>query len=172
MTPDQLRQVMPYSAGKVDYFAQSLTDAMVEFHIVTSRRRAAFLAQVAHESGELRFVRELGSGVTYEGRADLGNTQQGDGARYKGGGLLQITGRANYAACGGTLGVDLVGNPSLIETAPIASRSAAWFWDTHGLNALADADKFGAITKVINGGFNGLDERLRYWLTARKVEGL
>ena len=172
MTADELRAVMPYSAGKVAEFAQPLTDAMAEFNIATARRRAAFLAQVAHESGELRFLRELSSGVQYEGRADLGNDQSGDGARYKGGGLLQITGRANYRAAAGALGVPLEANPSLIETAPIAARSAAWLWSSRGLNELADADKFGEITRRINGGYNGLDARLGYWLAARKVENI
>ena len=172
MTPDQLRRIMPSSAGNVDRFAEPITAAMSEFAIATSRRRAAFLAQCAHESGELRYLRELASGVTYEGRADLGNTQPGDGARYKGGGLLQITGRANYRACGAALGVDLEGQPSLIETADVAARSAAWFWQTRKLNELADVDRFGEITRAINGGFSHLDERIRYWLTARAVEGL
>lgn len=172
MTADELRQVMPYSAGRVDAFVQPLTDAMAEFAINTTRRRAAFLAQVAHESGELRFLRELSDGKQYEGRGDLGNDQPGDGPRYKGGGLLQITGRANYRAAGAELSVPLEANPTLIETPPVAARTAAWFWDLKGLNELADADKFGEITRRINGGYTGLDERLRYWLTARKAEGL
>lgn len=172
MTPDELRQVMPYSAGQVNLFAQPLTDAMTEFAINTSRRRSAFLAQVAQESGELRWLRELSSGVQYEGRSDLGNTQPGDGARFKGGGLLMITGRSNFTACGQALGVTLDAQPTLIETAPIAARSAAWFWNLKGLNTLADTDMFGEITHRINGGYNGLDARLRYWLAARKAEGL
>lgn len=163
---------MPYSAGRVFDFAGPLTAAMAEFEIVLPRRRAAFLAQVAHESGELRYTRELATGQAYERREDLGNNEPGDGPLYKGGGLLQITGRVNYAACGKALDVPLIGNPSLIETPPIAARSAAWFWKTKGLNALADVDRFGEITRLINGGFNGLDARLRYWLDARKLEGL
>lgn len=176
MTPDDLRKVMPFSAGRVDTFAQPLTDAMQEFQITTSRRRAAFLAQVAHESGELRYLRELASGQEYEPPSErakgLGNTEPGDGPRYKGGGLIQITGRANYHACGVELGVPLEDQPTLIETPAVACRSAAWFWETRGLNALADADQFGEITRKINGGYNGLDQRIRYWLEARKVEGL
>jgi putative chitinase len=172
MTPDELRKLMPYSAGQAATYAQPLTAAMTEFEIVTARRRAAFLAQVAHESGELRYVREIASGQTYEGRTDLGNVNPGDGPRYRGGGLLQRTGRANYIACGEAIGQPLEATPSLIESAPIASRAAAWYWRAKGLNALADADRFGEITRLINGGYNGLDARLRYWLEARKAERL
>lgn len=172
MSPDELRRVMPYSAGKVELFVQPLTAAMDEFDINTPRRRAAFLAQVAHESGEFRYLRELSSGTQYEGRADLGNTQPGDGPRYKGGGLLQITGRAIYQACGAELNVPLEQNPSLIETSAVASRSAAWFWNLRELNTLADTDQFGEITRKINGAYNGLDARIRYWLEARRAEGL
>jgi putative chitinase len=172
MTPEDLRRIMPASVGLVASFAEPLTAAMTEWGIATGRRRAAFLAQCAHESGELRYLREIASGVTYEGRTDLGNIVAGDGARFKGGGLLQITGRANYREAGTALGLDLENQPTLIETPIGASRSAAWFWQRHGLNALADADRFGEITKVINGGYSGLDARLRYWLAARAVERL
>lgn len=182
MTPDDLRKIMPYSAGKVDLFAQPLNDAMAQFEINTARRRAAFIAQVAHESGELHWLRELASGAAYEParpgapvneRAkELGNIYPGDGPKYRGGGLLQITGRTQYLACGKELGVDLVAQPDLVETPAIAAKSAAWFWSVRGLNELADTDHFGEITRRINGGYNGLDERLFYWLEARKVEGL
>lgn len=172
MTLDDLRQVMPYSAGRAEAFLQPLEAAMAEFAINTGRRRAAFLAQVAHESGELRYTRELGDGQGYEGRADLGNTEPGDGPRFKGRGLIQITGRANYKACGQALGLDLVANPSLLEVPAGACRSAAWFWSLRKLNELADEEAFGTITHKINGGYNGLDDRLRYWLRARKVENL
>jgi putative chitinase len=172
MNAEQLRAVMPYSAGRVDIFVQPLSAAMQEFGIVTARRQAAFLAQVAHESGELRYTRELASGEAYEGRTDLGNTDPGDGPRFKGRGLLQITGRANYAACAQALDMTLIMNPSLLEVPIGAARSAGWFWRTHGCNELADGDKFGAITKTINGGYTHLDERLAYWLRARKAVGL
>lgn len=169
MTPEELRIVMPYSAGRVEAFAKPLTAAMDEFGINTAKRKASFVAQIAHESGELRFTREIGTGELYEGRKDLGNTEPGDGPRYKGRGLIQVTGRANYATCGKALGLDLISNPSLLEVPDGACRSAGWFWKTNGLNELADADKFGAVTKRINGGYSALDERIRYWLVARSV---
>lgn len=172
MTLDELRQIMPYSAGRAETFLQPLLAAMAEFGISTARRRAAFLAQVAHESGELRYTRELADGLGYEGRKDLGNTEPGDGPLFKGRGLLQVTGRANYEACGKALNLPLITNPSLLEVPVGACRSAGWTWSTRGLNALADDEAFGTITHKINGGYNGLDDRLRYWLRARKVENL
>lgn len=176
MTADELRKVMPYTAGRADAFATPLTAAMSEFGIATARRRAAFLAQVAEESGELRYMRELASGLAYdppsERATELGNIATGDGPLFKGGGLLMLTGRANYTKCGEALGINLIGQPTLIETPPVACRAAAWFWKTRDLNTLADADRFGEITRLINGGYNGLDARLRYWLDARKAEAL
>lgn len=172
MTPDQLRKVMPYSASRLDAFVKPLIDAMAEFGITTSRRQSAFIAQVAHESGELRYVLETADGSAYEARADLGNTFPGDGPFFKGRGLLQITGRTNYAACGKALGLALLVTPSLLEVPAGACRSAGWFWQTHGLNELADTDQFFAITKRINGGYTHGDKRLAYYLVARKELGL
>ncbi len=168
----QLLAIMPLGGSRISTFVQPLNDAMDEFAIATDERSAAFIAQVAHESGELRYTRELADGTAYEGRSDLGNTESGDGPRYRGRGLLQITGRANYGRCASALGLDLLVHPELLEAPGAACRSAGWFWRTHGLNELADGDRFGAITKAINGGFNHLDERLAYWLRARKAVGL
>ena len=155
----QIVQIMPYSVKRVGSFIAPLNAAMQEFHINSPTRQAAFLAQIAHESGELRFVKEIASGSAYEGRKDLGNTQPGDGMKYKGRGLIQITGRNNYADCGKSLGVDLITNPELLETNDLACRSAAWFWASHGLNDLADKGDFDRITRRINGGTNGARER-------------
>ena len=172
MTPEQIRAVMPYTAGAADTFAQPLTAAMQEFAITTAKRQAAFLAQVAEESGELRYLRELADGSAYEGRADLGNVDPGDGQRYRGRGLLMITGRTNYEACGRALGLTLVLNPSLLETPLAACRSAAWFWQMRGLNELADSEAFGSICHRINGGYLGLDARIRYYIVARRTLGI
>ena len=115
---------------------------MNRYGIVGTARVAAFIAQVGHESGQLRYVREIwgptAQQLTYEGRADLGNTVKGDGSKYHGRGLIQITGRANYAACGEALGLDLINKPELLELPQHAAMSAAWFWSTKGLNTLAD----------------------------------
>lgn len=163
---------MPLSGTRADLFAQPLTEAMQTYAIDAPKRAAAFLAQLAHESGELRYVRELADGKGYEGRKDLGNTQVGDGPRYRGRGLIQITGRANYAQCGAALKLPLENNPELLELPRWAALSAAWFWASRKLSTLADEDKFGAICKAVNGGYNGLDDRLKYWLLARRALGL
>src|SRR5258707_58804 len=127
---------MPNAGHRATDFLTPLRDAMREFSIDASpEREAAFLAQIAHESGELRYVHEIASGEAYEGRHDLGNTEAGDGVRFKGRGLIQVTGRANYAACGLALDLPLLFHPELLESPDNACRSAAWFWDKHGLNA-------------------------------------
>lgn len=152
-----------------------LNDAMAQFHIDTPERQAAFLAQVGHESGRLVYVRELWDPIkcawqaAYESRADLGNNQPGDGARYKGRGLIQITGRANYRACGKALGQDFEAKPELLEEPHWAALSAAWFWESHGCNQMADAASFVQITRTINGGINGLQDRIALWDTAKET---
>lgn len=168
----ELLACMPNAGSRAQTYAPHIGDAMREFGITTPQRQAAFLAQVCHETGSLRWVRELADGSAYEGRASLGNTEPGDGVRFAGRGLLQITGRANYAKCAAALNMDLIDNPSLLESPAAAARASAWWWREHGCNELADGDKFCALTKLINGGFNGLDERLAHWIRARKVLGL
>lgn len=148
-------------------WVEPLNAAMEEFDVSTPQRQAAFLAQIAHESGEFRYVRELASGEAYEGREDLGNTEPGDGRKYRGRGVIQITGRANYAACGEALGLPLVDEPELLEQFGYAARSAGWFWKTKGLNELADKGDFKRITKIINGGFTHYTERTMYWERAK-----
>lgn len=172
MTPADLTAMVPGAAPRAVTYAPLLDAAMKEFSIDTPRRQAAFLAQLAHESGSLRYTRELADGIAYNGRADLGNTHPGDGPRYRGRGLLQITGRANYRDCGVALGVDLITSPELLELPEGACRSAGWFWKSRGLNQFADTDAFGALTRRINGGYNGLDDRIQHWLRIRRYLGL
>lgn len=169
MNRAQLLRIMPFAKSRVDTFLPHLIAAMKEFHINTPARQASFLAQVGHESGQLRYVKELASGAAYEGRKDLGNTQPGDGVRYKGRGLIQITGRANYAKCGAALGHDLISQPVLLESPELACRSAAWFWSANGLNELADKGDQVKVTRRINGGINGLADRLALYETAKQV---
>lgn len=168
---EELKKIMPYaSAANIEKYFDPLVDAMREFQIDTPPRIAAFLAQVAHESGSLAYAKELASGEAYEGRADLGNTEAGDGRRYRGRGLLQVTGRANYKACGEALGVDLIANPELLEQPVPACRSAGWFWtDFKKLNDYADRGDFLVITKRINGGTNGWKDRVAYYDRAKEV---
>ena len=160
---------------KLSQYTDLLNKAMDEFDISTPERQAAFIAQVLHESGEFFYLVELASGTAYEGREDLGNTQPGDGVKYKGRGLIQITCRSNYKAVGDALGVDFVNNPTLLQQPDYATRSAAWFWQHHGLNLIADEDSddsFLRITKIINGGTNGLADRMKFWYAAKQVMGV
>src|SRR5690606_21975816 len=132
-----------------------LKEAMGEAQINTPARIQMFLAQLAHESGELRYFEEIASGEAYEGRKDLGNIHPGDGKRYKGRGPIQLTGRTNYRAAGKALGFDLENDPDLAKDPSIAFRIATWFWTTRGLNAIADTGNFELVTLKINGGLNG-----------------
>jgi putative chitinase len=172
MTPELLVQLMPFSGGRATMFAEPIKNAMAEFAINTPRRQAAFIAQIAHESGSLKYMKELADGSAYEGRADLGNTHPGDGKRYPGRGPIQLTGRGNMLLYGQLLGLDLINKPELLEQPIHGCRASACFWKREGCNELADGDKFGAITKKINGGYNHLDERIAHWLRIRKVLGL
>lgn len=167
ITLESLQAIMPYAGKRATQYLRSINEAMQEYEINTPDRECAFLAQIAHESVELRYVHEIASGEDYEGRADLGNTEPGDGVRFKGRGLIQITGRANYRACSDALGADFVSQPELLERPDFASRSAGWFWKTHGLNALADSGAFEAITRRINGGLNGYADRQAYLRRAK-----
>ncbi len=175
----QLLQVMPGARLRAGLFLTALNAAFVRHDINSPKRTAAFLAQIGHESGELRYVRELGSDQylskydTGTLAARLGNSPEadGDGQQYRGRGLIQITGRRNYLACSQALFGDdrLLRQPELLEQPQWAAESAAWFWQSNGLNELADKDQFTAITRRINGGLNGLENRLQLWARAKAV---
>lgn len=179
LTEQQLLKIFPNARSQVGVFISVLDDAMVHHNINTPTRIAAFLAQVGHESGHLQYVRELGSDQ-YLSKYDtgvlagrLGNTPEpdGDGQRYRGRGLIQITGRNNYRQCSlGLFGDErLLAQPELLEQPQWAAESAAWFWEQNGLNELADRGQFNSITRRINGGLNGLQDRLQLWVRARAV---
>jgi putative chitinase len=180
VSPETLRRIMPHLTRKAAAtYAPPLSDALEQYDITTPARMAAFIAQIAHESGELLFWEEIWGPTEaqkgYEGRADLGNFEPGDGFRYRGRGPLQVTGRANYRACGAKLGLDLESDPDLVATPDVGFRCAALFWDDKRLNLLADRESaaaFAVITKRINGGLNGLAERDRYHAAARQAFGL
>ena len=164
-----LRAIMPAaSQARIETYLPHLLTGMAGRQISTPLRRAHFIAQLAHESGGFRYAEELADGAAYEGRADLGNNRPGDGRRFKGRGLIQLTGRANYTAYGTAIGRDLAADPSPVATDPVLAVDAAcWFWETRGLNALADADDVERITRRINGGLNGYDDRKEYLHRAR-----
>lgn len=163
----QLAKVMPNAGSRIDSYLGYINGWVDHFEINTTLRMAHFLAQIAHESGELRYTREIASGRAYEGRKDLGNTQQGDGVKYKGRGLIQITGRANYEKYAKYCGFDVVSTPELLERPLGAVKSSMWYWQTHGCNELADGDNLRAITKKINGGYNGIAQRREYLKRAK-----
>ena len=171
-TIDTLRYIAPHARKNADVFIPYLTLAMADYEIDTPLRRAMFLAQLAHESGEFRYVRELANGKAYEFRKDLGNVEKGDGVKYKGRGLIQITGKANYMKVGKALFDDeqyLLKTPSLLETPQYACLSAGWFWNDRHLNPLADKKDIVAVTQKINGGKNGLETRMEYYARACSI---
>ncbi len=169
ITSEQLVAIMPYATKRVGAFIAPLNAAMKEFEINTPLREAMFLAQVAHESGELRYMEEIHDGSHYEGRKDLGNTQPGDGKRFKGRGPIQITGRNNYASCGAALRLDLVGQPHLLTEPDVGCRASAWWWKSKGLNEISDTGDISKATKRVNGGLNGIDDRTMYYTRAKQV---
>lgn len=173
MNLQQLQAIMP-ATKRASLFLDPLNSAMAEFKINTPARQAMFLAQVGHESGQLNLLKELASGEAYDtGKlaVRLGNTPEadGDGQRNKGRGLIQITGARNYLLCLMALDIDTINHPELLEQPEFACRSAAWFWWNNGLNELADKGDFLTITKRINGGTNGMDDRQSLLDRARKV---
>ncbi len=172
LTDDQLRLMFPNAGARLTPHLPYIKEALEAGDILSPDRMAAFLAQVAHESGEYRYMEELADGSAYEGRVDLGNTHPGDGPKFKGHGPIQITGRANHAACGKALGLDLIDNPRLITDAAYGTLSATWFWNSRELSKLADVGWFREITRRINGGFNGMEDRLQYWNRNRRILGL
>jgi putative chitinase len=173
ITVQQLLQIFPNAGPVAGVFVPVLNTAMNRYQIIGSKRVAAFIAQIGHESGQLKYVKEIWGPTAvqakYEGRKDLGNTVAGDGFKYRGRGLIQITGRANYMACGEGLGLDLIKQPELLEKPQHACMSAAWFWATKGLSTLADAGQFDKITQRINGGQNGAADRQALYARALKV---
>lgn len=174
MNPNELAKAMGIPLARAEKWAPALSLAMDGAGINRRRRIAAFLAQIGHESGSLVYTKELGGPkyfAKYEGRTDLGNIQTGDGAKFCGRGMIQVTGRANYARASQVLFGDdrLLKTPEILEQPEWAAKSAAWYWSTHNLNALADADRFTDITKAINGGTNGLEDRKARYRLALSV---
>lgn len=167
------------SQANADRVCEHLSNACIHYQITTPQRCAAFLAQLFHESGRLRYLREIwgptDAQVRYEGRASLGNVVKGDGKRFMGRGLIQVTGRTNYARMRDYLRQsmpnvpDFEDHPEVLEEPLWAAYSAAAFWHAKGLNLLADAKDFNAITRRINGGQNGQADRLALWAAAKKV---
>jgi putative chitinase len=174
MKPETITSAIGCQSARAAVWAGPLTDAMERYEINTPERQAAFLAQIAVESGRLLYVREIWGPtkwqVKYEGHVGLGNTVKGDGRRFCGRGLIQVTGRTNYDRCGKALGLDLLNAPELLELPQHAAMSAAWFWKSNGLNELADEGEIDKITRRINGpGMLGADDRKELYGKAMAV---
>ena len=176
ITAEQLTAIMPnLSMDRAQQYLPALNAAMQEGEITTPARRAAFLAQLAHESCEFRYFEELGDDDYFhqydpgQPNTAAGNTQPGDGPRYHGRGPIQLTGRGNYRAAGQALGLDLEGNPELAARPDVGFRIAQWYWTSRDINALADAGDFAAVTRAVNGGYNGLPAREAYYRRALEV---
>lgn len=170
---DQLSAIAIYTSQfRLDQLLPNINITMQRYGINTPLRKAHFLAQTAHESDGFNTNEEYASGADYEGRRDLGNTKSGDGVRFKGRGLIQVTGRSNYAECGQALGIDLINNPQRLADFDLACLSAGWYWDARNLNSYADDDDLIRITRIINGGLNGLDDREGYLIRAKQVFGI
>lgn len=172
LTEHKVADAYGVTYAQVKPFINWLNEYCPQFEINTAPRLAAFLAQVGHESGRMRYTEEIASGRKYEGRKDLGNTQKGDGMRFKGRGLIQITGRANYTELSNDVGVDFVGAPLNLCLPEWAVMSACWFWQKRGLNELADEYRFRDITKKINGGYNGLEDREKLYERCKRMLNL
>jgi putative chitinase len=170
-----MREIAPTFSGapaasqaKIIAEAGAVLAVTLESYDITSRLRIAhFLGQTCEESAGYRTTEEFASGREYEGRKDLGNTQRGDGPRYKGRGLLQLTGRANYADYGKALGVDLVNNPTLAAQPALSLKIACEYWKRRNINADCDRDDAQAVTRQVNGGLNGLSDRIAFTQKAK-----
>lgn len=167
---EQLLKCYPNtSKQRASLFLEPLNQTFLRFGANTPQRIRYFLAQIGHESGELRYTEELASGKAYEGRLDLGNSAPGDGQRYKGRGLIQITGKANYALAALALNLPLLERPELLSDTEHAASSAGFFFENNNLWALCDSGDFRKLTRRINGGYNGMEDRLRLLKLAEKA---
>lgn len=182
MSPKQLSSAWGCSLEDATKWADPLSAACAFYAITTTVRLAAFLAQTGHEGGSGRYVRELwgptDAQLRYEGRADLGNTQPGDGFRFRGRGLIQTTGRANYQHLRDRLrkrGIrcpDFEQEPERLEDPQWAALSACDYWDMRKCNEAADAGNFELVTRLVNGGTNGIEDRINRWERAKRVLGV
>lgn len=167
LTTGDFEKIFPNAPAE---YLEHLNDALVE-GCLYGDRKAMFLAQLSHESAGLKYFEEIASGAAYEGRKDLGNTEIGDGMRYKGRGPIQLTGRHNYRRYGTLLNTPLEAIPTVAAQPHIGFRVAVMYWTDKALNSWADAGDYRRITKLINGGYNGLEDRNRRLKRIRNILG-
>jgi len=173
-TPNTLRAMMTKRPDAADVAYPYLSAAMREFSITKRLREAAFLATVAHESAEFRYLAEIWCPTSEQLRyeppsakaVELGNTEHGDGFRFRGRGPIRITGRDNYIAASKALDHDFVGDPDALAEPEFSFRAAAWWWQEHHCNELADLPDFAAVTHCVNVGMDGWEQRLDYYKRA------
>lgn len=171
ITPELIRALnLTMPPDRAAEIARTLEAAAQAAQINTRLREAAFVSQLAHESGGFRYLEEIwgpsAAQNRYEGRIDLGNVRSGDGFRFRGRGWIQLTGRNNYRTYGRLLGLDLEGQPQVAAQPEVAARIAAAYWNSRNLNRLADAGDVEGVTRGINGGTNGLADRQRLYSLA------
>ena len=169
-TLEDLKELAPHGKESILKGVVDNQHILTKYDILPGIRRQMFLAQIAHESDGFKTTREYASGARYEGRKDLGNTVTGDGRRFRGRGLIQLTGRANYDFFGDVVGVDIISHPELVEQFPLALEVSAAFWEHRHLNAYADQEDFEKVTRRINGGLNGYSSRLQYLEIAQDLD--
>lgn len=169
ITKKILKQIAPSANDKIISDLELYFDEYLQkYNLTTWLRVCHFLAQAAHESAGFRTLEEYASGSAYEGRKDLGNTKAGDGVRYKGRGIFQLTGRTNYKNYGDRIGYNLEDNPKLAADPKISVLTALEYWNSKQLSVFADRDDITTITKRINGGLNGFEDRKKYLERAKK----
>ena len=170
MTTEQLRNIANYATlVNINTYTPLLNRYMHNYNICGKLRESAFIATIIHESGSFRYTKEIASGKAYEWRKDLGNVQAGDGERYKGRGLLQLTGRTNYTLASNALGIDFVNHPELLEQPEFATMVSCWWWKMKGLNEVADTGDFRKVTRIVNGGFTGMMDRQKFYDRAMEI---
>ena len=175
ITADNIRALSRHAAPRIISGIVDNQQAIADGGIDTPLRLCHFMAQLAHESAHFQVTREFASGKAYEGRKDLGNKQPGDGVRYRGRGLIQTTGRANYRQATTAIrklnpnAPDFEANPVELENFPWALLAGITYWQSRNINPPADRDDVVRVTKLINGGTNGLDDRIQYLNKAKKI---
>lgn len=175
ITADNIKALTKHAVPRIISGIVDNQQSIINGQINSPLRLCHFMAQLAHESAHFQVTREFASGAAYEGRKDLGNTQQGDGPRYRGRGLIQTTGRANYREATASIRAldpnapDFENNPEALEEFPWALLAGITYWQKRKINVAADQDDVVRVTKLINGGKNGLDERIKYLKIAKAI---
>ena len=171
ITKDQLFNLCngKIQMAKINLYQPLIEKYCIDYKINSKLRISTFISNLLVESGRFNYTKEIASGAAYEFRKDLGNTTKGDGIKFVGRGLIQITGKLNYQQLTKDFGIDFIKFPELLERPDNATRSACWFWYNHNLNAISDTGNFKKVVETINGGLNEYNERLWYYNQLLKI---